>query len=166
MDDGNNANRLRTISPSVPPAEHRIPPANHGIPVPPPYSDKCKILPPPTPSVKRKAKEKDECNIGGILMDLAKNGCEDGTSTPTEKDTGAILPAPTEEDASTIQPEPTEKDPGIIPPAPREKVPESIPLAPSEKAGGTTQPAPTGNEVGMTPDKPTDPTQQGTTQPD
>jgi len=78
MDDCNNAIRLRTISPSVPPAEHGIrpahhgiPPADHGLPVPPPSPDKTKMLPPPTQSIKGKEKEKDESNVGGLLMDLA-----------------------------------------------------------------------------------------------
>ena len=73
MDDRNNANRLRTISPSVPPADHEIPPANHGISVPPQSPGICKMLPPPTPSTKGKEKEKDGCNTAGLLIDLAKN---------------------------------------------------------------------------------------------
>jgi len=135
MDDRNNANRLHTISPSVPPADH-------GIPVPPPSPDKSKMLPPPTPPTKGKEKEKDGSNVGGLLMDLAEDGSEDGTSTPAEKDAGTILPAPTEKEAGTTPPAPTEKE------------------------AGTTPPAPTGKEAGTTPEKPTDPKQKGTPKPD
>jgi len=142
MDDRNNANRLRTIPPSVPPADHGIPPADHGIPVPPPSPDKSKMLPPPTPSIKGKEKEKAESNVGGLLMDLAEGVSEDGTSTPTEKD------------ASTVPPAPTEKDAGTTPPAP------------TGNEAGTTPPAPTGKDAGTTPDKPTDPKQNGNPQPD
>jgi len=156
MDDRNNANLFRTISPSVPPADHGIPPADHGIPpadygippanhgrpVPLPSPDKSKMLPPPTSSIKGKKKEKDGSNVGGLLMDLAEGGSEDGTSTPTEKDAGTVPPAPTEKDASTVPPAPTEKD------------------------TGTTLPAPTGEETSTTPDKPNDPKQMGTPKPD
>jgi hypothetical protein len=151
MDDRNNANRLCTISPSVPPADHGIPPADHGIPpadhgippadhgippadhgipVPPQSPDKRMMLPPPAPSIKGKEKQKDESNVGGLLMDLAEGGSEDGTSAPTEKDAGTVPPAPTEKD------------------------------------DGTTPPAPIGNEAGTTPDKPTHPKQKGTPIPD
>jgi hypothetical protein len=147
MDDHNNANRLCTISTSVPPANNDIPPADHGIPpahngippadsgipptdngipVPPPSPDTSKMLPPPTPSIMAKEKEKDESNVGGLLINLAKGGSEDGTSTPTEKDAVTVPPAPTEQDA------------------------------------GTSPPAPTGQEAGTTPDTPTDPKQKGT----
>jgi len=156
MDDGNNANWLRTISPSIPPAEHGIPPADHGIPpadhgippadhglpVPPPSPDRSKMLPLPTPSIKGKEKENDESNIGGLLMDLAEGGSEDGTSTPTEKETGTVPPAPTAKDAGTTLPRATGKE------------------------AGTTPPAPTSKEAGTTPDKPTDPKQKGTPKPD
>jgi hypothetical protein len=142
MDDRNNANRLRTISPSVLPSDHGIPPPDHRIPIPPPSPDKSKMLPPPTPSIKGKDKEKDESNVGGLLMDLAENGSEDGTSTPTKKDAGTVLPEPTERDASTIPPVPTEKE------------------------TGTTPPAPTGEQAGITPDKPPNPKQKGTPKPD
>jgi len=100
MDDRNHANRLRTISPPVPPA-------NHEIPVPPPSPDNNKMLPPPTPPTKGKAKEKDESNVRGLLMDLAEDGSEDGTSTPTEKDADTAPPAPTKKDGGTIPPAPT-----------------------------------------------------------
>jgi len=142
MDDRNNANRLRTIPPSVPPADHGIPPADHGIPVPPPSPDKSKMLPPPTPSIKGKEKEKDESNVGGLLMDLADGVSEDRTTTPTEKD------------ASTVPPAPTEKDAGTTPPAP------------TGKEAGTTPPDPTGKDASTTPDKPTDPKQNRNPQPD
>jgi hypothetical protein len=135
MDDRNHANRLHTISPSVPPADH-------GIPVPPPSPDKSKMLPPPTPSIKGKEKDKDESNVGGLLMDLAENGYEDRTSTPTEKDAGTVRPAPTEKEADTI------------------------PRAPTKKEAGTTPPAPTWKEAGMALDMPTNPKQKGTPKPD
>jgi hypothetical protein len=118
MDDCNNANWLRTISPSVPPADHGIPPADHAITpadhaisVRPPSPDKSKMLPPPTPSTKGKENENDESNVGGLLMDLAEGGSEDGTSTPTEKDAGTAPPAPTEKDASTTPLAPNGKRP-------------------------------------------------------
>jgi len=151
MDDNNNANRLRTISPSVPPADHGIPPADHGIPpadhgippadhviepadhgipIPPPSPDKSKMLTPPTPSITGKEKEKDESNVGGLLMDLAEGRSEDRTSTATKKDAGTVPAAPTKKDAST------------------------------------TPPAPTGKEAGTTPEKPTDRKQKGTPNPD
>jgi len=94
MDDRNHANPLRTISPSVPPAEH-------DIPVPPPSPDKSRMLPPPTPPTKGKEKENDESNVGGLLMDLAEDGCEDVISTPTEKHAGTIPPASTGKKAGT-----------------------------------------------------------------
>jgi hypothetical protein len=78
MDDRNHANRLGTISLSVPPSDD-------GIPVPPSSPDKCKMLPPPTPSTMGKEKEQDESNVGGRLMDLAEDGSKDDTSTPTVK---------------------------------------------------------------------------------
>jgi len=149
MDDHNNTNRVRTISPSVPPADHGIPPADHGIPpadhgipVPPPSPDKSKMLPPPTPSIKGKEKEKDESNVGGLLMDLVGGGSEDGTSTPTEKDDGTVPPAPIDKDTSTTPPAPTGKE------------------------AGTTPPAPTGIDAGTTPDKLTNPKQKRTPKPD
>jgi len=150
MDDGNNVNRLCTISPSVPPDDHGIPPTNHGISVPPPSTDKSKILPLPTPSTKGKEKENDESNIGGLLKDLAEDGSEDGTSTPTEKDASTVPPAPTAKDASTITPVPMEKDAIMIPPAP------------TKEEAGITPPAPPGKEAGTTPEKPTASKQQGT----
>jgi hypothetical protein len=76
------------------------------------------MLPPPTPSIKGKEKEKDESNVGGLLMDLAEGGSEDGTSTPTEKDAGTVPPAPTEKDASTTPPAPTGKEAGTTPDKP------------------------------------------------
>jgi len=56
MDDRNHADRLCTISPSLPPADHEIP-------VPPPSPDKRKILPPPTSPTKGKEQEKDGSNV-------------------------------------------------------------------------------------------------------
>jgi len=118
MDDGNNANQLRTISPSVPPANHGILPADHGIPVPPPSPDNSQMLPPPTPSIKGNEKEKDESNVGGLLMDLAEGGSDDGTSTPTEKDAGTVPLASTEKRTGTIPPAPTRKEAGTTPDKP------------------------------------------------
>jgi hypothetical protein len=77
MDDHNHANRLRTISPSVPPADH-------GIPVPLSSPNQSWMLPPRTASTKGKEKKKDESNIGGLLINLAEDGYEDVTSTATE----------------------------------------------------------------------------------
>ena len=97
MDDRDHANRLRTISPSVPPADHEIP-------VPPPSPDKSKMLPPPTPPTK--GKEKDEGKVGGLLMDLAEDGSEDGTSTPAEEEAGTTPAAPTGKEAGTTPEKP------------------------------------------------------------
>ena len=118
MDDLNYANPLRTITPSVPPADHGIPLADHGISIPPPSTDKNNMLPPPTPSTKGKAKKKDESNVGGLLMNLADDGSEDGTSTPTEKDAGTIPPGPTENEARTTLPATTGKEAGTTPEKP------------------------------------------------
>jgi hypothetical protein len=77
LDDHDNTNRLCTISPSVPPADHwilptdhgilpaghGIPPADHGISEPPPSPKESKMLPPPTPSTKGKENDKDETNV-------------------------------------------------------------------------------------------------------
>jgi hypothetical protein len=120
MDDRNNANWLRTISPSVPPADL-------GIPVPPPSPDQSKMLPPPTPSINGKEKEKDESTVGGILMDLAKRGSEDETSTPTEKDAGTVPPAPTEKDASTTRPATTGEEAGTTPDKPTNRMQKGTP---------------------------------------
>jgi hypothetical protein len=70
------------------------------------------MLPLPTPSIKRKEKEKDENHIGGLLMDLAEGGSEDGTSTSTKKDAGTVPPVPTKKDTSTTLPAPTGKEDG------------------------------------------------------
>jgi len=118
MDDRNNANWLRTISPSVPPADHGIPRADHGIPVPPPSPDKSKMFPPPTPSINGKETEKDASNVEGLLIDLAEGGSEDGTSTPTEKDAGTVPPATTEIGAGTTPPAPTGEEAGTTPDKP------------------------------------------------
>jgi len=78
MDDHKNTNRLHTILPSLPPADHiippaeqatvpvehgtlptdnGIPPADHRIPVPLSSHNQSKMLPPPTPPTKGKEKE-------------------------------------------------------------------------------------------------------------
>jgi len=80
----NHTNRLCTISPSVPPA-------NHDILFPPSSPDKSKMLPPPTPPTKWKTIEQDESTIGGFLMDFAFDGSEDWNSTPTKKEARTIL---------------------------------------------------------------------------
>jgi len=66
IDDCNNANRLRTISPLEPPA-------NHEIPIPPPSTDKSKMLTTPTSPSKGEKKEKNESNIRGHWMDVASD---------------------------------------------------------------------------------------------
>jgi len=76
------------------------------------------------------------------LTDLAEDGSEDGTCTPTEKG------------ASTIQPVPTKKDTGTIPPALTRK--EAV----------TSPPAPTRVEASTSPKKLTTPAQKGTPMPD
>jgi hypothetical protein len=50
----NNANRLHTISSSVPPADDGLLPADNGISIPPSSPDKGKMLPAPAPSANRK----------------------------------------------------------------------------------------------------------------
>jgi len=155
MDDRDHANQLHTISPSVPPADHEMP-------IPPPSPNKSKMLPPPTPPTKGKEKEMDESNIGGRLMDLAENGSEDGTNTPTKKEASAIPPAPTEEEADTISPAATETEANNIPPAPTEKDTGSILPAPTKKEAGTIPTTPIKTEpsmippTGSTPEKPPD----------
>jgi hypothetical protein len=124
MDDCNNAHRLLTISPSVPPADP-------GIPVPPPSPDKSKMLPPPTPSTKGKEMEKDGTNVGGLLMDLAEYGSEDGTSTPVEKDAGTISPAPTEKRLVR----PRQRPPGKRPVRPERSLPIRNRGAPQSPTG-------------------------------
>jgi len=126
MDDRNHANWLHTISPWISPAKHEIP-------IPPPSTDMSKMLWSLSPPTKGKQKEMDECNVAGILMDLGKDGSEEGTSTPTRKDAGAISPAPTKRDACMMSPAPTEKE------------------------VGTTLPTPTTKEAGTTREQPTDP---------
>jgi hypothetical protein len=112
------------------------------------------MFPPLTPLTKGKEKKKDESNVGGLLMDLAEDWSEDGTSTPTKTDTITLPPAPTEEVADTTPPAPTETHAGTTPPAViQNKV-------------GTTLPAQTEKEAGTTPAKPTDPKKKGTTKHD
>jgi len=123
MDGHNDTNQLCTMSPSIPPAghwipaaDHGIPPADHEIPIPPPSPNKSKMLPPPTPSTK--GKDKDGNNIGGLLIDQAEDGSEDGTSIPTETEADMIRLVPTETDAGTIPPAPTNKEVGTTPEKP------------------------------------------------
>jgi len=142
MGDHSNANPLRTVSPSIVPANHGIPPADHEIPVPPSSPDKSKMCPPPTSSNKGKEKENDVSNIGGLLMDLAKDGSEDGTSTPAENDASTKPPAPTGKEAGTTR------------------------AAPTKTVASTTLAAPTGQDAGTTPEKPTHSKQQDTLMPD
>ena len=161
MDNRDRAKQLGTMTPSVPSADHGTPPANRGIlpadcgiPEPPPSTDKSKLLPPPTPSTKGKKKDKDGSNVGGHLTDLAKNGSEDGTSTPTDEEARTIPQAPTEKAAPTIPPVHTAKEAS------------KTLTAPTEKEAGITAPPPTGMEAGMTPEKPTHPKPKGTPKPD
>jgi len=48
-------------------------------------------------------------------MNLPEGGSEDGTSTPTEKDTGTTPPAPTKTDVGTTPPAATRKEAGTAP---------------------------------------------------
>jgi len=59
MDDCNHANQLHTIPLSVLSA-------NHKIPIPPPYPDKSKMHPPPTPPMKGKEKEQNGAMLEGF----------------------------------------------------------------------------------------------------
>jgi hypothetical protein len=95
MDDCNHTNQLHTIAPSVAPAGHEIS-------VPPLSPDMSKMLPPPTPPTKGKEMEKDASKVGGLLIDLADNGSEDGPSPSTEKDTGTIPSEPRMRKSRTI----------------------------------------------------------------
>jgi len=117
MNNCNHADLLRTISPSVLPADYKT----H---VPPLSPDKGKLLPQLTTLTM--GQEIDVGNIGGLLIDLAKDGSEDRTSTPTEKEAGAISHAPTENEVCTIPqattvkqaatnlPTPVETEAGVI----------------------------------------------------
>jgi len=102
MNNSTHADQLCTISPSVPPADHRIS-------VPAPSSDQSNMPQPPTRSTKGTEKETDESKVGGRLLDLSRDGSEDETSNPTEKDTGNVPPASTEKEAGAILPVPPRK---------------------------------------------------------
>jgi len=140
MDDLNHTNKIHRISPSVPHVDDEIP-------VPPPSPDKSNILPPPRPPTKGMDKEKDGSTVGGRLMDIAKDGSDDGTITPTYEEAGTIPPIPTKHDACTFLPAPTETEAASFPPAP------------TETEAGTTPLAPTCEEADTTPANPTDPKQ-------
>jgi len=135
MDDCNHTNQLRTIS-------SRVPPADHEIPVPPLSPDKSKMLPPPIPPNRGNEKENHESNVGGRLTDLAEDGSEDETSTPTKKNAGSMPPAPTEKDADTM------------------------PAVPTENEAVITLRTPTWNEGGTASEKSTEPERKVTPQPD
>ena len=120
MNDCNNANQHHIITPYVPPA-------NYGIPKPPPSPDKSKMLPPPTPVSKGEEKEKDCCNVGNILMDLAKDGAGNGTGIPAEIDTSTILPAPTDTHAPQTQPACTAKETRMTPEKPTNPMQKGTP---------------------------------------
>jgi hypothetical protein len=49
----------------------------------------------PTSSTTGKEKEMDASNVGGLLMDLAEDESEDGSSTPAEEEASTIPPTPT-----------------------------------------------------------------------
>jgi len=87
---------------------------------------------PPTPPTKGKEKDNDGSNVGNVWMDLAKDGSEDGTSTPTNKEVGTIPPPPAENVAGTNPPAAAEKDVGMILPAPTQTEAGMIPLAPTQ----------------------------------
>jgi hypothetical protein len=127
IENRNIANRLRTISQSVPPADHGIPPANYGISVPPSSPDTSKMPPPPTPLTKGKEKKKDAGNVGGISMDLAKGESGDTTSTPTKKEASMVPPAPTKKDAGTTPPAPTRNEAGTTPAKPTDPTQKGTP---------------------------------------
>ena len=101
MDDNDHASQLHTISPSVPPTDHEIT-------IPPPFPDLPQMLPSPTTPTKKTGmeKEKDQSRVGGLLMDLAKDGSDDGCWAPVEK-VAHIPPASTETAAGTIPQAPT-----------------------------------------------------------
>jgi hypothetical protein len=67
----------------------------------------------PTPSTK--GKPKDGSKVGGLWVDLAEDGSEDGTSTPVEKDPGTLPPAPSKTEAGMIPPVPTKIEAGTTP---------------------------------------------------
>jgi len=136
MDDCNHAKLLHSLSQSVLAADYEIP-------VPPPSPDICKMLPLPTPHKKEMEKEKDGSNIGGLLMDLAKDRPGDGTSTPTKKEASTIPPVHMENDAAMTQVAPTKIEAGRIPPT-------------AIKTASCTF-LETGMQAGTNPDMPTDP---------
>jgi len=102
-----------------------------------PSPDKSKMLPPPTPSIKGKEKERDGNNVGGLLMDLAEGGSEDGTSTPTEKGGGTVPPAPTEIDAGTTPPAPAGEEAGTTPDMPTDPKQKGTPKPDRPATPGT-----------------------------
>jgi len=104
-----HANRLRTISQSAPPA-------NHDIPVTPLSLNMSKMLTLPTPTTKGKAEDGNK--VGGLWVDLAEDGSEDGTSTPVETEPGTLPPAPAQTEAGMIPPAPTQIEAGTTPEEP------------------------------------------------
>jgi len=70
------------------------------------------------PPTKGKAEQKEGSSVGGLLTDQAKDGCENETSTPTNKEASTTPPALTKFEASTIPPVPIENDASTIMPVP------------------------------------------------
>jgi hypothetical protein len=89
------------------------------------------MLPSPTPPTKGKAQEKNESYLGEQLMDLAEDGSEEGTSTPSDSDACMVPLAPTEAATGTNQPVLTKTKAGTT-------LPEVI-----EKDAVMTSPGPT-----------------------
>ena len=83
--------------------------------LPPPSPNMRTMLPLPTPPTQGMANEMDRSNVGKLVMDLAKDGSENGTSTTTDKAASTVLPAPTKKSASMIPPAPTAKEGRTIP---------------------------------------------------
>jgi hypothetical protein len=136
------------------------------------------IVPLPTPPIIRNETDNNAHTVGVHMMDLNKDGSQDGTSTPAnteastmlpapaKKEASTFLPAPTKKDAGTIPPEPSEKEEGTIPPAPTKNVPHPIPPAPAKKQASIMLPPSAKGEAGMTTENASDCKQWGAQQSD
>lgn len=97
LDDRNTATEYWTTS-------HSVPPADHTVAIPHPSPDRSKKLRLPRPPTMGKENENIEINVGGIVMDLAEDGCKDNINTPTKKDARKIPPARARTDSGIILP--------------------------------------------------------------
>jgi hypothetical protein len=100
------------------------------------------------------------------LRDQAKDGSEDGASTPADKKAGMNLLACAITEASNIPPTPTMNDTGMILPAHTENHAGTNTPGYTKIEAGRPQPAPTRKEAGRSPEKHTYRRQTGTAKPD